>query len=520
MKKIDDYTQEECKTAVIFARVSSERQETGASIDAQHETIEKYCEEKGFNIIKEFIITESSTRGDRKQYHEMLNFVSKQKVKIAIVVNCVDRLQRSYKDTPILDELRKQGKIEVHFLKENLILHKDSNGMDILFWNMSVLMANSYVLSLADNVKRSLNHNWSLGKWQGFAPVGYMNIKKEGDRPANIVLDPDRAPQVKRLFEEYATGLHTLQSLENMAKSMKLNTRQKNSKYLSRTHIQNILQNPFYYGVMVVKGKHIPHIYEPLISKALFDMVQDVMKDKSKPEFKLGRGEIPFVFRGLIRCGECGGTITCESHKSKSGNVHTYLKCNHKKGPCSQGIVKEDVLLQQLNEEVFNHISMPNSMMTAIKAAVREKLAQEDQVSRNVEKVAKTRLAELEKKNNKLFDFYLDGKCNQATYEHQKALIDAERIELQEAIEKNSAKNTEDVKIFDSLLEITASAKRIMNSSIISKKRALLNLVLSNATLNGTSLCFSLKKPFDKLFFAKGCKTWLGQLDSNQRHTD
>ena len=52
----------------------------------------------------------------------MLEFVSKYKEKIAIVVNCVDRLQRSYKDTPILDEMRKEGKIEVHFLKEKLIL--------------------------------------------------------------------------------------------------------------------------------------------------------------------------------------------------------------------------------------------------------------------------------------------------------------------------------------------------------------------------------------------------------------
>lgn len=102
----------------------------------------------GKNI--KFIIIESTMKGDRKQYKEMLAFVQSSKKKTAIVVNCVDRLQRSYKDTPILDELRKAGKIEVHFLKENLILHKDSSGMDIMFWNMSVLMANSYVLSMTD----------------------------------------------------------------------------------------------------------------------------------------------------------------------------------------------------------------------------------------------------------------------------------------------------------------------------------------------------------------------------------
>lgn len=201
-----------CKEAVIFARVSSEKQEKGASIDAQKESVYEYCKNKGLKIIKEFIITESTIRGERKQYKEMLKFVASRTKKTAIVVNCVDRLQRSYKDTPILDDLRKKGLIEVHFLKENLILSKDSRGIDILFWNMCVLMANSYILSLSDNVRRSLEYNWSQGKWQSLAPIGYLNQKDKHGKSI-IVIDEERAPIIKRLFEEYATGLHTAQSL-------------------------------------------------------------------------------------------------------------------------------------------------------------------------------------------------------------------------------------------------------------------------------------------------------------------
>ena len=142
----------------------------------------------------------------------MLSFVEKQKHKTAIVVNCVDRLQRSYKDTPKLDELRRAGKIEVHFLKENLILHKDSSGMEIMFWNMSVLMANSYIISLSDNVKRSQKYNRKQGKWQGNAPIGYLNTRDENNK-ATVTIDPVRGPIIKRMFEEYATGLHSLSSI-------------------------------------------------------------------------------------------------------------------------------------------------------------------------------------------------------------------------------------------------------------------------------------------------------------------
>lgn len=41
-----------------------------------------------------------------------------------------------------------------------------------------------------------------------------------------------------------------------------------------------MLTNPFYYGEMIVKGQVIPHIYEPLIDKSLFDKVQDLLSGK------------------------------------------------------------------------------------------------------------------------------------------------------------------------------------------------------------------------------------------------
>lgn len=138
-RKLNKSTSNICYDAVIFARVSSEKQERGASIEAQIETIYNYSKNKGLKIIKEYIITESSMRGDRKQYKEMLSFVKKRQEKTAIVVNCVDRMLRSFTDVPIIDELRKQDKIEIHFLKENLILNQNSKGIDILFWNMCVL---------------------------------------------------------------------------------------------------------------------------------------------------------------------------------------------------------------------------------------------------------------------------------------------------------------------------------------------------------------------------------------------
>ena len=222
-KKYQKKVKEICTEAITFARVSSEKQERGASIDAQKESIYEYCLEKNLKIIKEFEITESSTRGDRVKYNEMLNFIRSRVRKTAIVVNCVDRLQRSDEDNPALNKLRKEGKIELHFMKERIILDETSPVQDIFTWKMNVLLAGNYTDSLSYNVKRSLVKNWNSGKWQGTAPLGYLNRHTDDDNnEAIIIVDSVRGPIIKYLFQEFATGKHTLKTLWNLSKELGL----------------------------------------------------------------------------------------------------------------------------------------------------------------------------------------------------------------------------------------------------------------------------------------------------------
>ena len=87
-----------CIQAVIFARVSTKEQEPGASLDAQKAAMEDYCAKKGLKIVNEYRVIESSTNGKRVVFHEMLDFVRKQKNKTAIVVHCIDRFQRRFNE--------------------------------------------------------------------------------------------------------------------------------------------------------------------------------------------------------------------------------------------------------------------------------------------------------------------------------------------------------------------------------------------------------------------------------------
>ena len=223
---------EECKQAIMLARVSSKKQERGASLEAQVEKIEEYAYKNGFKIIepsyKAFVFTESSSRGGRKKFNEMIEFIEKQDHKTAILVHTLDRLQRGFSECEKIQQLLKADKIEVHFINEFLVLDKFSTDDEFARYDFGILAAKMYLTALNKNVKRSQKHNREAGMWQGLAPIGYLNVPKNKRNPATLILDPERAPIIRQIFLEYATGVHSLQSIWHSAKEKGLMSKEPN----------------------------------------------------------------------------------------------------------------------------------------------------------------------------------------------------------------------------------------------------------------------------------------------------
>ena len=91
---------------IILARVSSKEQEENNSIPSQIRRLNEYTERNNLEILKTFRIVESSLKSNRTQFNEMLKFVKQQKKTIAIITDTIDRIQRSFRESNILEELR------------------------------------------------------------------------------------------------------------------------------------------------------------------------------------------------------------------------------------------------------------------------------------------------------------------------------------------------------------------------------------------------------------------------------
>ena len=422
-----------------------------------------------------------------------------------------DRLQRLPEDSYYVESLRRSGKVEIHFIKERLIITKDSAATELTFWNMFVMFANAQVNSQTDKVKASLDKNWSLGKWQGQAPIGYLNIKTE-DNKADVIVDPVRGPIIKKLFEEYATGNHSTNSLYELAKTLGLYSIMKKKKgcYVSKNSIYELLTRPFYYGEMCVKGELMPHVYEPLVSKELFDKVQKLLiqnGNHNRANVK-ETSKTVYTFRRLIRCKECDCLITPEKKVKKSGREYVYLRCGHSGKVCHQGVVNEKDIIEQLKMEVFNKLTLPLSLQEVLKKQLLKNLNDTSQFNAAFKSRTINKINELKIKEDALLDFYLEGKLPQSTYETKKASIDKEIKELEANAEKYKTIDNDMKKAVEKVISTAVNISNIFDKATPDKQNLLLRLLLTDCKLNGKRLEYKLKAPFDKLIMCQNYQDW------------
>lgn len=527
---------EECKQAVMLARVSSRKQERGASLEAQVESIQSYCNKNGLIIVeptpKAFVFTESSTRGGRKKFNEMIQFIEKQKHKTAIVVHTLDRLQRGFEECEKIKELLKADKIEVHFIQEALVLDKFSSDDDFTRYDFGILSAKLYLTSMNKNVKRSQKYNREAGLWQCLAPIGYLNVKDER-RKSTLILDPERAPIIKQIFEEYASGVHSLKSVwlsatEKGLQSKEPNYNPRSKNYgkicpISKNKIHDILTNPFYYGAMYIACEEIDertkkpiktfyklvnHVYEPLISKELFDKVQKVLKTRKKEKFckEQKYAGIPFTFRGLITC-KCGCAITPEHHK-KGGKEYVYLRCSHQKGTCEQKLVNENVILEQLNREIFHTIRISPTMKDILKQSITASLEDEKKVNASVRKKITEEINLIDNRLERLWECYLDRDIDKTRYELEKQKYLEQKKDLNAKAEKYTDISKELKENVGNAIDFASDLSNLMKVASPDEKNMLLKKLLTNCVLDGEILKYEIKAPFDKLLSCSNYKKW------------
>jgi len=273
-----------------------------------------------------------------------------------------------------------------------------------------------YVDNLSENIKRGHRNKVKEGIWPQMAPLGYINVG------GKIVPDAI-APLIKKAFEAYATGTFTLRQLRDKFNGLGL--KRKNGGQLAVSNYQKLLKNPICTGLMKYNGEMFEGKHEPIITKKLFDTVQEVMSRKSKPHSK---GLKPYIYRGFFRCGECGCFITTEQQKG-----HNYLRCTKRKNPCTQRYVREELITSQIQNEI-KKVSLPLDWTQWMIAENNKDRQSEVQSSTLFADSIKADISLLDSKIEKLMSAYLESALSLDEYRDMKSKLVNEKQLLNEKL--------------------------------------------------------------------------------------
>jgi site-specific DNA recombinase len=476
---------------VIYCRVSSrEQKETGYSLPAQKKLLNDYAERKDFKIAKSFSISESSSgHKQRKTFDEMLDYIKNNKINI-IICEKVDRLTRNLKDSvSINDWLEKDPERQVHFVIQNLILHKESKS-DVKFrWDIEVVLAKKFISNLSEEVKKGQKEKIAQGWLPTKPPLGYKTI---GDKGHKIhILDEEKAPLVKKMFELYSTGNYSLKAINETLYLEGL--RNSNGKKLAKSRLHELMINPFYCGKIrwnevIYKGSQ-----KPLISEELFNEVQEKLKRKrTAPQYKK---HLP-IFKAKIKCEECGGTITWYTKKD-----HWYGSCNHYKKCSQRGCLRQEKAEDQLFP-LFDKVVLKNErILKWLDKALKESHSDEINYNTKQRNELNRIITSADKRIEGAYRDKLDERIESSLCERMMSSATEEKEVALDALQRLSKDRTKYYEAGYAIHELARKAKKIYQSekATVEEKRLLLSYVFSNITLNTREIKPNYSLAFDFL---------------------
>lgn len=349
--------------AVIYARYSSDKQ-TEQSIEGQLRTCYAYAAQQGYAVIGEYIDRAKSAKNDdREQFQRMIADSSKKQFQFIIVYK-LDRFSRNRYDSAIYKRKLSNNGVKVVSATEPISDTGESRIVEALF----EAMAEEYLVTLSDNVKRGMRESALNGKSTGGnIPFGYTIKDKR------LSVDERLQSAVKWIFEAYAAGQSKTEIVKELQERGLRSTR---GNPFTINNLTIILNNPMYTGKYTYKGE-FPRECPAIISAELFNKC----KERSAAGKKLmGRkpGKVDYLLTGKLFCGHCGDKMTGDCGTSRNGEVHYYYNCHTRKRlhTCKKKPELKDYLEWYVVEQTAEYVLDPQRL-AYIAEKVVEQLSKE-----------------------------------------------------------------------------------------------------------------------------------------------
>lgn len=458
--------------AVILARVSSKSQEDeGYSLDSQLKLLKGYCENKDLHVDRVFKIAETASKEQsRKIFHELLLYISKNRIQ-HLAVEKTDRFTRNFRDAVAIDDwLEEDENRRLHAVKENLLLHKNAKSDVKFMWNIHLSVAKKYT----DNLREEAMKGWAEKIAQGWLPAppppGYKTVVENGKRIH--VPDPETKALIQRAFKLYLEPHHSIASVAEEMLNMGIRTRKGRPYYKSQ--VQRILNNPFYIGINRFNGKDTPGAQTPLLSKELFNRVQQKMH-KGRPTVLKKHNPI---FKNMIQCQGCGGVVTWQKQKA-----HYYGSCQRKSESCrGRKLLREDKIEEVIVSMLKELVCPSQEIISWVADAMREQHQHNIESREKIVSSIKLQIERISRMDEVLYDDKLSGEISPNRYREKHDELMTQKAELEQQL--NGVEDDYGQRLDQRLviLELTQKAAEIFTRKSPDQKRLIITKLFKDLT--------------------------------------
>ncbi len=242
-------------------------------------------------------------------------------------------------------------------------------------------------------------------------------------------------------------------------------------------------------GLTKHKGEYFEGSFVPILSPAIFEAVQKVLKRKARP--RKSKQALNFPLTGLLTCGECGCAITACNVTGRHGNKFRYYRCTKKKGKCSQGSLQEQQLAGQLKKELQKITIADNwtdKMLQQILVWEKEEAGSSQTSIQNL----KNSLSEIQDKLNRLVSGYIDQEIPKEIYLAKKEELLKQKLALNQSLKDFGHEGTIWIKPLREWIFALKKATFVASSDNLSE----LGQIVRSVGLNPTFLDKTIILPF------------------------
>ena len=334
-------------------------------MSAQLRALKDYAMANGYSVAREYVDEAESGRfADRPQFREMIEEGSKPNAPFEVIlVWKFSRFTRKREHAVAFKSMLRRKGIRVVSITEPADDSPTGKLMEAIIESVDEF----YCENLAQDVVRGMREAASRGFFLGSkAPFGYRRVKANDGAKVRPTLEVDRAtaPVVKEIFESSLSG----NGLKEICKALNDHGITNRGKRWYKGGLHYLLTNEAYTGTAIwgrtSKGEkaqapvRVEGAWPALVSRALFDEVQQAMRDRAPKVQRPTRVGSRFLLSGLLKCGVCGRPYSAQG--AKRGQFAYYI-CGtllmEGAGTCSARYLNaprvEDFVVEKIRERIL-----------------------------------------------------------------------------------------------------------------------------------------------------------------------